>query len=159
MTLTRNREADAKSGQMLRPDRGQLAAILGQYDIATFNHCIRNADSKAPRQMVITSSRGAQRLTASPVRLVVRGGTCFGNHQDALQHSPDQRRGEPVVAMPALPFHRDQTGIGQLAEVRTGRLRRDACKVGEFTCGKRAAVHQSGEDIGTGRIERIKDSR
>lgn len=151
MALTYNPEANTKPGQMLRPDRGQLAAILGQHDIATFNHCIGNADSKAPRQVVIASPRGAQCITAPPVRLVAHG-TCFGNRHDALQHPPDQGRGEPVVAMPALPFHRDQAGIGQFAEVRAGRLRRDPCEIGEFGRGKRATVHKSGEDIGAGRI-------
>ncbi len=73
-----------------------------------------------------------------------------GHHR--FEHAADERRGEPIVAVPPLLLKGKQPRVGELGEMAAGRLRRYSSDIGQFGRGLGAPILEHGEDVGTRRV-------
>ena len=92
------------------------------------------------REMVVASSRRAQRLVAWSRRAMpLWAGR--GHRRQSLYRVRDLGRGEPMVAMPALPDDRDELRLRELRQMPAGGLRGHAGMPGELARSQSSPVH------------------
>lgn len=76
------------------------------------------------------------------------------NGHDSVEHLGDPGRREAEVAVPAGPYRRNQSRLGEFRQMGAGGLRRDTRSMGQFGGGKGAAIEKRREH---GRSCRLSD--
>jgi hypothetical protein len=67
------------------------------------------------------------------------------NGHEPVKHLRDPRRREAEIAVPTVPYRRNQSRLGELRQMRAGCLRRDTRGMGQFGRGKSAAIEKRRE--------------
>ncbi len=76
------------------------------------------------------------------------------NGHDSVEHLGDPGRREAEVAVPAVPYRRNQSRLGELRQMRARGLRRNTRGIGQFGGGKGSAIEKCREH---GRSCRLSD--
>jgi hypothetical protein len=81
--------------------------------------------------MIVAGAGVPQRIAAAPARLVAAGPSA-ATAMISPASAGDQRRGEPVIGVPALLGQGEEPAFIELGEMLARGLRRDAAGIGEF---------------------------
>jgi hypothetical protein len=93
-----------------------LIAVLIQDDMGSCDQAVGDADRDTAGHMVVARSGVPERFPAPPMTTMARR-SVLGHDHKPFQHLADKRRGEPEIAMPPLPFEREQSGVTELGEM------------------------------------------
>ena len=128
------------------PLLGNEASILIERDEILCRQGIDQRDGKSSSDMIVTGSRNTQSLVSGSDRMMPnRTGDSY-DHQ-GLHRLRDFLRGQSIIAMATLLFDYNETCLGQLGEMATGRLRRHAGRPRELSCREGVSTHQRENDV------------
>ena len=137
--------------QEIQAGRRHQTDTVIQFDMTMCLQRIGQRHTQRPGHMIVASACPAHRRIARAGDRAARRGGGKGRHlHDGFQQPRYLRRSQPVIAMPALAFHRQHPGLDQPGEMRAGTLRRHPGGTGQLARGQRAPVHQRHQHGGTG---------
>src|SRR5216684_6755575 len=96
--LLRRGEVEAELGEEIDAALGDLAALVGEHDMAALDQGVGEADAEAAGEMIVAGAGIAQRRVELAGRAVARR-TVGGDRHDALDHAADRRCRQAVVAV------------------------------------------------------------
>ena len=136
------------------PVVGHHAGVARQLDMAAGHQRIGERHAEPAGEVVVAGARRAQRgIARADGELAARRAPSSRRHlHDALHHLRHRRRGQPVIAVPALLLDGEQPRRGQARQMAAGGLRRDAGDARQLGRRQRAAVHQRVQHAGAGRV-------
>ena len=102
-------------------------------------------------QMVVTDARLAHGPVARARPRAPRADR-FRHAHDCFQHRRDARLRQRIIAVATLGRELEQAAVRQFCEMRARGLLRDASLQRQLARRQRAAIHQRGQHVGTGRI-------
>jgi hypothetical protein len=138
---------------------GDQARILVEDNMQAINQHRGYRDSQFSRNVIVANSRVID-LGFVPQRRDMSWRTNRGNHGNNLQHLPNLGRRQSIEAMSASLLRHYQFAIKQFCQMKTRRLRRHVCLRRQIEGVQRPSMHQSRQNIGTGRIpEKIRNLR
>ena len=112
---------------------------------------VGDRDAEPPGEMVVAGAgRRERRVDAAQPRIGRVGFAADDRHR--LEHLRDERRGEAVVAVPALRLDGDEAAVEELREMAARGRRGDAGEEGELLRGPRPSVHEREKDARAGGI-------
>ncbi len=139
-------QVDAPFGEEAFAAPGRDTAIVAQHQVATGHQAVGQRHAEAARQMVVAGARLLEILVDARAR-AIPGWPLHGGDRHAFEHLADERRGQTIIAMPALGHEAEKARPGQFRQMPAGGLCRNARPIGKLAGGQGLAAHKGREDV------------